>query len=122
MTTMNEAQMKASLEQFTGTEQWFRHELYRLFTYTEGVHFLSEEARCSWLVDLIFSLQYTVPKVKAEPFQCWKLKTKDYAATLTCEDGNYNQIYTMDIEPSDFPLPEIDLWFIDNVLLLPSEY
>ena len=48
---MNAAQLASSLRQFTGTETWFRHEIFRMFTYTEGVHFLATEAGAYWLVD-----------------------------------------------------------------------
>ena len=41
---------------------------------------------------------------------------------LSCEDGNYETVFTKAIEYTDFPLPKIALWFSDNVILLPSEY
>lgn len=120
--TMTSQQLKTGLETFTGSQRWYRHELYRLFTYTEGVQFLAMEAGAYWLVDLIFSLQYTAPKVKNEGFQCWKLDMKDYAATLICEDANGNKVYSEAIELTDFPMEEMTLWFTDNTLLLPSEW
>lgn len=121
MTTMNEGQFTAALRQFTGTETWFRHEIFRMFTYTEGVHFLATEAGAYWLVDKIFGLQYESAAVKAEPFQLWTLKTKNNAGELTCEDGNGNAVFSLTIG-TDFPLKEISLYFTDSVLLLPSEY
>ena len=120
--TMTKDELNSALKNYTGAEVCFRHELYKLFTYTEGVQFLAAEAGAYWLVELIFGLQHTVPAVKAEPFQCWKLETSDYAGKLTCEDGNGNKVYTRAIEFTDFPMEEITLWFTDSVLLLPSEY
>lgn len=120
--TMNEAQLKTALQNFYGTEFWYRHETYRLFTYTDGVQFLAEQAGAYWLIDLIFSLQYEIPSVKETPFQCWKLEVRDNAAVLSCEDGNGGKVYSRTIEFTDFPMKEISLWFTDNVLLLPSEY
>src|SRR6185312_5558409 len=116
----NNAELSAALKNFTGTETWFRHEIYRLFTYTEGVQFLAEKTGASWLIDLIFSRQYAIPAVRAEPFQCWKLMVKDFEGTLSCEDGMGQQVYSMSIEFTDFPMEEISLWFTDSVLLLPS--
>jgi Family of unknown function (DUF6876) len=53
----------------------------------------------------------------------WKLAVReDNKATLTCEDGNYNVVFTKEIEYSDFPEPGITLWFADNTIFLPSEY
>jgi hypothetical protein len=41
---------------------------------------------------------------------------------LTCEDGNGNKVFEKALEFTDFPLPEITLWFTDDTILLPSEY
>ncbi|MEQ9438081.1 MAG: hypothetical protein RIG62_03500 [Cyclobacteriaceae bacterium] len=109
------------LLQFTGTTQWFRHPLFRQYTYTEGIHYMAEHGGAYWLMDAVFSWQ-TVPKVKAEPFQSWTLTVKDHSAVLTATDGNGRQIARQEIEYTDFLLPEITLFFTDHVLLLPSEY
>jgi hypothetical protein len=62
-------------------------------------------------------------RVAAEEFQVWKLKVNsDHTATLTCEDGNGNPVASKALEYTDFPLPEIFLWFTDNTIFLPSEY
>jgi hypothetical protein len=61
--------------------------------------------------------------VASEGFQVWKLKVNaDRTATLTCDDGNYNIVYTQHIAFTDFPLDEIKFYFTDNTILLPSEY
>jgi uncharacterized protein DUF6876 len=46
----------------------------------------------------------------------------DRTATLTCDDGNGTVVYRQELGYTDFPLPEITLYFTDNVILLPSEY
>lgn len=46
----------------------------------------------------------------------------DRTATLVCEDGNDNAVYTQLIEFTDFPLDEITLWFANDVIYLPSEH
>jgi len=43
-------------------------------------------------------------------------------ATLACEDGNGRTVFSKAIPYTDFPLPEITLWFANDVILLPSEY
>ena len=68
--------------------------------------------------------QLHVKAVAAEEFQVWKLKADvlKHTGTLTCEDGNYNKVFEKALEFTDFPLPEITLWFADNTIFLPSEY
>jgi hypothetical protein len=51
----------------------------------------------------------------------WKLTVTGSAAVLSCEDGNGNTVLSKNIEFTDFPLPEITLYFTNNVILLPSE-
>ena len=41
---------------------------------------------------------------------------------LTCDDGNGRVVYAKRIDYTDFPLPEIKLYFSDSVLMLPREY
>lgn len=111
------------LRQFTGTEHWFRHPINRKVLYTEGVQFLAERAGAYWLLDEIAIIQPYNKRIAAEAFQLWKLTVNpDSTALLVCEDGNLNVIYRKEITFTDFPLPEIKLYFTDNVILLPSEY
>lgn len=134
----------ADLGQFTGTENWYRHAINRNITYTDGVKYMAETAGAYWLIDEIALLQ-TERRVKAEQFQVWTLKIRGKGelgldelqkakgpeaipvksgpmATLTCDDGNGNVVFTKPIAFTDFPLPEIKIWCVDNVILLPSEY
>ena len=107
---MTESELKQALRNFTGTEVWYRHEIYRLFTYTEGVQFLAENAGGYWLLGEIFGSQYESAEVKRERFQVWILTTDKNRGILTCEDGNGNPVFKKFIT------------FTDCVLLLPSEY
>jgi len=47
---------------------------------------------------------------------------EDKTAILVCEDGNYHELYREKIEWTDFPLERIELWFENEVLILPSEH
>lgn len=127
MTTQDPAQKAAhlttALKAFTGTENWYRHGLFRQCLYTDGVKFLAGAAECYWLLDRIFALQYEEKMLQAEGFQSWDLIVQaDKTAQLKCEDGNYNLLHTEIIPYTDFPLATIKLFFIDNVLLLTTEY
>jgi len=114
-----------NLDQFLGTENYFRHPGIQ---YTDGVQFLAENADCFWLVDAIASYQ---PVLRENPrlfdFQCWDLKVADAggfrSAVLICTDGDSEvPIITQQIEHTDFPLPSIHLYVERGVLLLPSEH
>lgn len=115
---------KADLAHFTGSETFYRHSLMRSVTYTEGVQFLAEKAGAYWLVDKVATLQLE-PEVRREEFQVWKLwldRSDNSKATLVCEDGNDKVVYRETIDFTDFPLDEITLYFVNNVIMLPSEY
>ena len=113
---------KADLNQFTGTEQWHRHGIARNVLYTDGIEHVAESGGAYWLIDEIAFAQSIRP-VAAQAIQVWKLKVNPgQSATLACEDGNSEIVFTKKIEFTDFPLDEIAFFFTDNVLMLPSEY
>lgn len=113
---------REDLTQFTGTNHWYRPDLNRALTYTDGVKYMAEAGEAFWLISEIALLQ-TLKKVKARPFQAWMLDvTPEHTATLSCEDGNGNVIHTKKILYTDFPLDSIEIWVVDDVMLLPSEY
>ena len=117
------AKLKRELTTFTGTMFWYKHSLFREFHYTDGVKYLAEEAECYWLIDRIFGLQYEQKAIRGEAFQVWELiLNEDTTAVLNCGDGNNNNVHTDILSFTDFPLPEIRLFLIDGILLLPSEY
>jgi len=65
----------------------------------------------------------TRAKINLQEFGAWKLEVKeDKSAILVCEDGNYHELYREKIEWTDFPLNNIELWFENGVLILPSEH
>jgi hypothetical protein len=124
MTTNSEAKQftQADLDQFTGSESFYRHPINRRIVYTEGAQYLAEQGGAYWLLDEIAIIQPYNRKVAAEEFQVWTLKVKtNSSATLTCGDGNGNLVHRKRISFTDFPLPEITLYFENNTIYLPSE-
>jgi hypothetical protein len=113
---------RSALAQFTGSETVYRHSLNRNVLYTVGVQYLAEHAGAYWLIDEIAIAQRYQPHVMREDFQCWTLVVTNSKATLSCEDGNGNIAFVKQIDFTDFPLPEIQLWVEGNVILLPSEH
>lgn len=115
-------QKEQALQQFIGTEIWYRHSLVKNVHYTQGVRHVAETGGAYWLIDEIAFAQ-ALPKVQAEAFQFWKLAVNtNQTAVLSCEDGNGGAVYAKNIEYTDFPLNEIAFYFTDTVLLLPGEY
>jgi hypothetical protein len=113
----------SDLRQFTGSETWYRHGVNRKVTFTDGAKYVADAGGAYWLLDEIALIQPYDKRVAAEEFRVWKLKVRpDHTATLSCEDGNGNTVFTKEIEFTDFPLDEIALFFANNVIHLPSEY
>lgn len=114
---------QSDLDQFVGTENYYRHWLNR-FVYTDGVKHLVDEGKAYWLLDAIASYQ---PQLLKDPmlqqFQHWKLTVSpDQKAQLICERDTDDVVVTQDIEFTDFPLTQIRLYLISGVLMLVSEY
>ena len=120
---MPEKTLSASdLDHFIGSEHWFQHGLVRTITFTDGAKYVADAGGAYWLLDEIALAQKFNAAVKAEPFQVWKLAVAERKGVLTCEDGNYNVVFTKEIPFTDFPLAEIKFYCTDNVIMLTSEY
>ena len=116
---------QADLAHFTGSEQLW-HQAFIAFKYTDGVKYVVREGNAYWLLTDISAFQHQraiVEYAKHDRFQTWKLRVKeDQSATLTCDDGNGQILFTHEYLYTDFPLREIKFYLVDGILLLPSEY
>ena len=113
----------AELRQFTGSEHWYRHGLNRKVLFTDGAKYVADQGGAYWLLDEIALAQRYEKAVASQEFQVWVLKVKsDHSARLTCDDGNGRIVFTKPIPATDFPLPEISLYFTNNTIYLPSEH
>jgi hypothetical protein len=113
----------SDLRQFTGSETWHRHGLIRSILFTDGAKHVADAGGAYWLLDTIALAQKHCPNLAVEEFQRWTLRVAaDHTATIRCEDGNGRELFNESLPFTDFPMPEITLWFTDNVILLPSEY
>lgn len=115
----NQQRLDQQLKFFNGTENHFKH--LSGFLYTDGVQFLASQFATYWLIDEILFMNCTTPLGE---FQVWKLKRKGTSDvfTLSCEDGDDNEIFSKEIPFSDFTANSVELWFENNVLYLPSEH
>ena len=102
---------ESQLRQFTGSENWYRHGINRAVLYTDGVKYVADQGGAYWLLDIIAIAQQHDKRVSAEEFQVWNLKVhSDRSATVYCDDGNGNPVYTQEIPFTDFPLGEVKLY------------
>ena len=109
--TKNAKLSEADLMQFTGSENWYRHALNSNILFTDGAKHVADEGGAYWLLDAIAICQRYEKRVAAEAFQVWKLVVHpDRTATLTCADGNYNVVYTQQLEFTEFPVGTLTLW------------
>ena len=108
------------LDNFTGTECWYRHGLNREFLYTEGAQYFAEQAGAYWFLDImateVFELQ------KDNPFISVEMTAQDGKALITATDGDETTIWDKRISFTDCPEGTYKFFLIDNVFLLRSEY
>jgi hypothetical protein len=113
----------AVLIQFTGSEHYYRHGLVRNIVFTDGAKYVADTAGAYWLLDEIALAQQFNEVVRNEEFQVWQLKVNpDLTATLTCEDGNEQVVFSKSLDFTDFPPEGITLWFQNRTIYLPTEY
>lgn len=121
--TMTKELTAGDLRQFTGSEQWYRHGIVRDVLFTDGAKYVADQAGAYWLLDEIALAQRYDKNVAGEEFQVWTLNVNDdRTATLACDDGNGNVVYSKRVPFTDFPLDEISLYYCNKTILLPSEY
>lgn len=112
---LKKSEILSGLAQCIGTEQYWVSRWLR-FKYTDGIKFLWESCESYWLLTAISS------HMKKQPFQVWNLKKNaDNSALLTMKTSKKN-IVEQKIPYTNFPLDEIEIYLIDGVLLLKSEY
>ena len=117
-------ELQKELEQFHGTEHYYKASAFGSLKVTDGVQWLRNGANCFWLTDIIASVQPMLSKKGGTEFQVWTLKVnkKDNSAVARCTDGNEKELYTQKIGYTDFPFKEIVLYCTNDVVLLPGEY
>ena len=119
---MNTNELQHNLNQFTGTENYYR--VMPRLVITDGVQYLASRANCFWLISTIYSHLTTNPIRSA--FVVARLTVSGKTADLVLDDGNDQIICEQHIEYTDFPLDAISIYCSYQektwVLLLPSEY
>jgi len=113
----------SDLRQFTGSACLYKHPLYKVPQYTEGVRYFLQNAGngAYWLLDLI-ATEPAIGKLARE-FASIKLHVKGSSARLWVNDGHLGKdVYERNIEYTDCPEGTYSFYWTDNVLMLASEY
>jgi hypothetical protein len=112
----------AELQHFNGTEMYHKFSMLSQLVITDGVKYLSNEAKSYWLLDLIASYQRKCQKdPMLKDFQIWTIKAENNKATITCERDTNDIAFTQKIPYTDFPLRELKLYCENGVIYLPQE-
>lgn len=119
----NAEQLQYDLNQFTGTENWYRHSLNPNFMYTDGVKFFAENAGggAYWLLDIAATELAEINKTE-EFIHLQVFVSADSTALLTADDGNDHELWTRQIEWTDCPIGTWRFYIESGVMLLPSEH
>ncbi len=120
-------QLKEGLQHFHGSEVFFQIPLIRT-RFTNGIKYLAETADCFWLVTDTSVIARSLMEKSYFITIDFKRLTKEEQEKFGCEaiityaDGNDHIFEKHRYNVTDFPLGELRLYFIDNTLMLPSEY
>ena len=120
-------EIKEGLQHFHGSEMFFQMPLIRT-RFTNGIKYLADVANCFWLVTDTSVIAKNLMNKSYFITIDFKRLTKDEQEEFGCEafitygDGNDNILEKHRYNVTDFPLDEIRLFFVDNTLMLPSEY
>lgn len=129
MDTPDNVILQEELDQFTGTEEWYRHSLNTRFLWTDGVRHFAKAAKAHWLIDEIaLGFEPRLRKAK-ETFAVIVLKVlEDRSASIVMTDdlpANV-QYHKQRISMTDAPTGEWKFYLCFDgehaVLMVPSEY
>ena len=120
-------EIKEGLQHFHGTEMFYQIPLLRT-RFTDGLKYLANIADCFWLItdtsviakSLMSRSEFITIDFKRLPEE--KQDYSGYEAEIIYGDGNGNIFETHRYNFTDFPLDELRLYFVDNTLMLTSEY
>ena len=119
--------IKAELQHFIGSETVYKIPLIGT-RFSDGIKYLAETAECFWLVtDASVIAKSLSHKSRFITIDFKRLSEKEREekqceALINYSDGNGNIFESHRYLVTDFLLDELRLYFIDDILILPSEY
>lgn len=132
-----EMDIRLELQMCRGSENFYRHPLFRGIHFTDGVMTMSEICSANWLlVDLLANVSLLK---NSNEFIVVHIHKEQNSTTCSMhfEDGNKNEVRKpIPYDPTDFPLsdrkdpysdngpllPAITFFYRNQVLYLPSEH
>ena len=120
-------EIKERLQYFTGTEMFYQIPLLRT-RFTDGLKYLSEVTECFWLItdtSVIAKSLMNRSEFITIDFKRLSEEKQDfmgYEAEIIYSDGNDNILKKHGYRAADFPLDDLRLYFVNDTLMLPSEY
>ncbi|TLP74529.1 DUF6876 family protein [Maribacter sp. ACAM166] len=120
-------EIKEGLQHFHGTELFYQIPLLRT-RFTDGLKYLANAADCFWLItdtsviakslmDRSEFINIDFKRLSEE-----KQNLTGYEAEIIYTDGNDTILEKQGYHVTDFPLDELRLFFVNDTLMLPSEY
>ena len=120
-------EIKEGLQHFHGTEMFYQIPLLKT-RFTDGLKYLSEVAECFWLITdtsvVAKNLMNRSEFITIDFKRLHKEKPdfEGYEAEIIYSDGNDTILEKQRYRVTDFPLDELRLFFVNDTLMLPSEY
>ena len=120
-------EIKEGLQHFHETEMFYQIPLLRT-RFTDGLKYLAKVADCFWLItdtSVIAKSLMNRSEFITIDFKRLSEEKQDltgYEAEIIYLDGNDNILKKQGYRATDFPLNELRLFFVNDTLMLPSEY
>ena len=108
------------LAQFYGSEEFYKSGTSAILL-TEGVHYLTENGANWFVADTLLNI-LSLKQLKGEDFLHIKVVRNGEGADYTIDDGNDNILHKDNIPFTDLNVPELRMYFVSNILMLPNEY
>lgn len=120
-------EIKAGLQRFCGSEMFYQLPLIQT-RFTEGLEFLAKTAECFWLITdtsviakSLMNQSYFIT-IDFKRLSEQEREEQQCEAIITYGDGNGRILETHRYNVADFPLDKLRLYFVNDTLMLPSEY
>lgn len=131
-TEQEQQEILNELENFTGTEHYYKFSVLFEEVLTDGIQFLCNKLNCFWIMDIVGSVSHLKAIKENESFILWKIKLvgkgfivrayKDYESKETEEFNKKYLLYEQEGEYTDFALKDFEFYESNKVILLKSEY
>lgn len=118
---------KAELQHFYGSELCYKIPLLGI-KITESINYFANATECFWLITDVSVIAKNLSKKSQFITIDFKRLSEKKKLKMQCEavinysDGNGNIFETHKYNITDFPLDELRLFYVNGILMLPSEY